>query len=102
MKYQLSAIGFTITPAIESSVAEHSKKLAPFHELDSGRHRIVLHGPSGHAALTKAEAILHIAGKEIFAHAADADLYQAIHQLFQKLEAQMRKEHEKRVSHKLS
>jgi len=48
----------------------------------------------------KAEATLHVSGKDIFADASDADLYTAIDSLADKLDRQLIKHKEKMRSHR--
>lgn len=46
----------------------------------------------------KAEANLHVKGNDLFAHAAENDMYKAIDLLVDKLDCQLRKHKEKLVS----
>jgi putative sigma-54 modulation protein len=47
----------------------------------------------------KAESTLHIAGKDLFAHAESEDMYAAIDALADKLDRQLIKHKEKRAAH---
>ncbi|WP_341937787.1 ribosome hibernation-promoting factor, HPF/YfiA family [Marinimicrobium sp. C2-29] len=48
----------------------------------------------------KAEAMLHVSGKDLFADAVDLDMYAAIDQLTDKLDRQLIKHKEKLRSHR--
>jgi putative sigma-54 modulation protein len=91
MNLQITGRHMDITPAIHGYVTEKFGKIKRHfdHVIDVN---IVL---SVEKLIQKAEATLHISGKNLFVECADENLYAAIDALVDKLERQIRRHKEK-------
>lgn len=97
MNISISGHHISVTDAMQQTVMDKLAKVE--RHLDQIQSIKVLlsldsrHGQSKHAGLKshKAEAILRVAGQEMFVQACDDDMYRAINEMAEKLDRQVRK-----------
>lgn len=96
MQINISGHHLEITEALRDYVISKLERLSHHHDRITSTHVIL----SVDKLEQKAEATLHVSGKDIFADATDADLYTAIDSLADKLDRQLIKHKEKMRSHR--
>ncbi|MBI5447591.1 MAG: ribosome-associated translation inhibitor RaiA [Gammaproteobacteria bacterium] len=95
MQLNLTGHHCQITPALRSFTTEKLERLSRFGE-EITTVNVVLNVDK---LLQTAEATLHIPGADIHASASSKDMYTAIDELIHKLEAQIKKYHDKHTNH---
>jgi putative sigma-54 modulation protein len=85
-----------VTDSMREYVTSKLERLNHHHDRITNTHVIL----SVDKLEQKAEATLHVSGKDIFADATDTDLYAAIDSLADKLDRQLIKHKEKMRSHR--
>ena len=95
MQINISGHHLELTDAIKSYVMEKFERLERHSDHITSTNVIV----SVEKVMQKAEANIHVSGKELFAEALAEDLYKAIDQLTDKLDRQLLKHKEKLKSH---
>ena len=96
MQINISGHHLEITEAIKDYVTSKIERLSHHHDRITNTHVIL----SVDKLEQKAEATMHVSGKDIFADATDANLYAAIDALALKLDRQLIKHKEKMQSHR--
>jgi putative sigma-54 modulation protein len=96
MQLNISGHHLEITESLRDYVSSKLERLNHHHDRITSTHVIL----SVDKLEQKAEATLHVSGKDIFADAVDADLYTAIDSLVDKLDRQLIKHKEKMRSHR--
>lgn len=96
MQINISGHHLEITEALRDYVNSKLERLSLHHDRITNTHVIL----SVDKLEQKAEATLHVSGKDIFADSIDADLYAAIDSLADKLDRQLIKHKEKMRSHR--
>lgn len=105
MNVSISGHHVSITPAIEASVMEKLAKVERhFDQINSLQVMLSLdnhHSESSHKGQHnhKAEAILRVPGAEMFAQAAEDDMYSSIAKMAEKLDKQIRRYKNKLKAH---
>lgn len=96
MQINISGHHVEVTDAMRDYVNSKLERLSNHHDRITSMNVIV----SVDKLIQKAEATLHVSGKDIFADASDEDLYTAIDSLADKLDRQLIKHKEKMRSHR--
>lgn len=96
MQISISGHHLEITDSIKAYVNSKLERLSHHHDRITNTHVIL----SVDKLEQKAEATMHVSGKDLFADATDADLYAAIDALADKLDRQLIKHKEKMRSHR--
>lgn len=96
MQINISGHHLEVTEALKDYVQCKVERLSNHHDRITKTHVIL----SVDKLVQKAEATLHVSGKDIFADASDSDLYAAIDSLADKLDRQLIKHKEKMQSHR--
>jgi putative sigma-54 modulation protein len=96
MQINISGHHLEITDSIKDYVNSKLERLSHHHDRITNTHVIL----SVDKLEQKAEATMHVSGKDLFADATDADLYAAIDSLADKLDRQLIKHKEKMRSHR--
>ncbi|RYY01912.1 MAG: ribosome-associated translation inhibitor RaiA [Gammaproteobacteria bacterium] len=96
MQINISGHHLEITESLRDYVSSKLERLNNHHDRITSTHVIL----SVDKLEQKAEATLHVSGKDIFADATDTDLYAAIDSLADKLDRQLIKHKEKMRSHR--
>lgn len=96
MQINTSGHHLDLTPAIKNYVQNKLERLANHNDLITHVNVIL----SVEKLEQKAEATIHVSGKEIFANSCSEDLYAAIDMLTDKLDRQLIKHKEKLRSHR--
>jgi len=96
MQINTSGHHLDLTPAIKDYVNNKIEKLERHNDLITNVNVIL----SVDKVEQKAEATIHVNGKEIFANASSEDLYTAIDSMTDKLDRQLIKHKEKLSSHR--
>jgi len=96
MQINVSGHHLEITESLRDYVTSKFERLSHHHDRITSTHVIL----SVDKLEQKAEATLHVSGKDIFADATDLDLYTAIDSLADKLDRQLIKHKEKMRSHR--
>ena len=96
MQINISGHHLDITEAIKDYVTSKIERLSNHHDRITSTHVIL----SVDKLEQKAEATMHVSGKDIFADATDTNLYAAIDALALKLDRQLIKHKEKMQSHR--
>lgn len=96
MQITTSGHQLDLTPAIKDYVDNKLQKLEKHHDRITSIHVIL----SVDKLEQKAEATIHVSGKEFFANSTSEDLYAAIDLLSDKLDRQLIKHKEKSRSHR--
>lgn len=105
MNITINGHHLTITDAMETAVMDKLSKVERhFDQIQSIN--VILSLDNHHSDTThhghdcyKAEAIMRVSGKEMFVSSYDDDMYQAINQMADKLDRQIRK-YKTRINHK--
>ncbi|HWV15625.1 MAG TPA: ribosome-associated translation inhibitor RaiA [Cellvibrio sp.] len=96
MQLNISGHHLEITDSLRNYVNSKLERLNNHHDRITSTNVIL----SVDKLVQKAEATLHVSGKDIFADASDEDLYAAIDALADKLDRQLIKHKEKMRSHR--
>ena len=96
MQITISGHHLEVTDSLKNYVASKFERLGNHHDRITSTHVIL----SLDKLIQKAEATLHVSGKDIFADATHDDLYAAIDALVDKLDRQIIKHKEKLRSHR--
>lgn len=96
MQINISGHHLEVTDSLRDYVNNKLERLNNHHDRITSTNVIL----SVDKLVQKAEATLHVSGKDIFADANDADLYAAIDALTDKLDRQLIKHKEKMRSHR--
>ena len=96
MQLTISGHHIDVTPALRDYVNNKLEKLARHHDRITSTNVIL----SVDKLVQKAEATVHVSGKEFFANSESEDLYAAIDTLADKLDRQLIKHKEKLRSHR--
>jgi putative sigma-54 modulation protein len=96
MQINISGHHLEVTESLRDYVTSKLERLSHHHDRITSTHVIL----SVDKLVQKAEATLHVSGKDIFADATDLDLYTAIDSLADKLDRQLIKHKEKMRSHR--
>jgi putative sigma-54 modulation protein len=96
MQINVSGHHVEVTDSMREYVISKLERLNHHHDRITNTHVIL----SVDKLEQKAEATLHVSGKDIFADATDNDLYAAIDSLADKLDRQLIKHKEKMRSHR--
>jgi len=96
MQINISGHHLEITDSIREYVTSKLERLSNHHDRITNTHVILCVDKQEQ----KAEATLHVSGKDIFADASSDDLYAAIDALADKLDRQLIKHKEKMRSHR--
>lgn len=97
MNISISGHHISVTDAMQAAVMEKLEKVGRhFDQIQSIKVILTLdnhHSEASHSGKNnhKAEAIMRVAGQEMFVQAADDDMYQAINAMSEKLVRQVRK-----------
>lgn len=97
MKIQITARHFHASPTLHESLKESLNKIAKYNDSITGAHVILDAQKSG---VRRAEIIVKILGKSIFAHAEEDNMKKAIESMLEKVERQLKEENEKLKLHK--
>jgi putative sigma-54 modulation protein len=95
MQINLTGHHVEITDAIRDYINEKLQRIERHFENVTDAHFIL----TVEKLEQKAEAILHVSGNTLHAHAVDQDMYAAIDSLMDKLDRQVRKHKEKITNH---
>ncbi len=96
MQITISGHHIDVTPALKDYVNNRLDKLGRHHDRITSTNVIL----SVDKLVQKAEASVHVSGKEFFANSEADDLYAAIDMLADKLDRQLIKHKEKQRSHR--
>ncbi|WP_027329612.1 ribosome hibernation-promoting factor, HPF/YfiA family [Marinimicrobium agarilyticum] len=96
MQINISGHHLDLTDALKDYVNNKLERLTHHHDKITGTDVIL----SVEKLEQKAEARVHVSGKDLFADATDLDMYAAIDQLIDKLDRQLIKHKEKLRSHR--
>jgi len=96
MQITISGHHLEVTDSLKDYVTTKLERLSHHHDRITSLHVIL----SVDKLEQKAEATLHVSGKDIFADAVNEDLYTAIDSLADKLDRQLIKHKEKMRSHR--
>ncbi len=96
MQINISGHHLDVTDALRDYVHTKLEKLSNHHDRITTTNVIL----SVDKLVQKAEAIVHVSGKDLFADASSEDLYAAIDMLTDKLDRQLIKHKEKMRSHR--
>lgn len=96
MQINISGHHLEITESLRDYVTSKLERLNNHHDRITNTHVIL----SVDKLIQKAEASLHVSGKDIFADATSENLYAAIDELADKLDRQLIKHKEKMRSHR--
>lgn len=96
MQINISGHHLEVTDSLKDYVTTKLDRLGHHHERITSTHVIL----SVDKLIQKAEATLHVSGKDIFADAIHDDLYAAIDALADKLDRQLIKHKEKMRNHR--
>ncbi|MBX9704767.1 MAG: ribosome-associated translation inhibitor RaiA [Gammaproteobacteria bacterium] len=96
MQINISGHHLEITESMKEYVNSKLERLS-LHNASITKTHVIL---SVDKLVQKAEATLHVSGKDLFADATDSDLYAAIDSLADKLDRQLIKHKEKMQSHR--
>ncbi len=96
MQITISGHHLEVTDSLKDYVTTKLERLSHHHDRITSLHVIL----SVDKLEQKAEATLHVSGKDIFADAINEDLYTAIDSLADKLDRQLIKHKEKMRSHR--
>jgi putative sigma-54 modulation protein len=96
MQINISGHHLEVTESLRDYVTSKIERLSHHHDRITNTHVIL----SVDKLVQKAEASLHVSGKDIFADATHDDLYAAIDALVDKLDRQLIKHKEKMRSHR--
>jgi putative sigma-54 modulation protein len=96
MQINISGHHLEVTESLHDYVNSKIERLSLHHERITKTHVIL----SVDKLIQKAEATMHVSGKDLFADASSDDLYAAIDALADKLDRQLIKHKEKMQSHR--
>jgi len=96
MQINISGRHVEVTEAMKEYVTSKIERLSHHHDRITSTHVIL----SVDKLIQKAEATIHVSGKDVFAEATNEDLYAAIDALADKLDRQLIKHKEKMRSHR--
>lgn len=96
MQITISGHHLEVTDAIKNYVESKLDRLSNHHDRITSTHVIL----TVEKLIQKAEATIHVSGKDLFADASSDDLYAAIDMLTDKLDRQLIKHKEKMRSHR--
>ena len=96
MQITISGHHLEVTESLKGYVESKLERLTNHHDRITNTHVIL----SVDKLIQKAEATVHVSGKDLFADASSEDLYAAIDQLTDKLDRQLIKHKEKLRSHR--
>lgn len=96
MQIMISGHHLEVTDALKDYVNSKLERLNNHHDRITNTHVIL----SVDKLIQKAEATVHVSGKDLFADAVSEDLYAAIDSLADKLDRQLIKHKEKLRSHR--
>ncbi len=96
MQINISGHHLEITDSLRDYVNNKIERLTHHHDRITNTHVIL----SVDKLIHKAEATLHVSGKDLFADATHEDMYAAIDSLSDKLDRQLIKHKEKMRSHR--
>jgi putative sigma-54 modulation protein len=96
MQINISGHHLEVTDSLKDYVTTKLERLGHHHDRITSTHVIL----SVDKLIQKAEATLHVSGKDIFADAIHDDLYAAIDALADKLDRQLIKHKEKMRNHR--
>lgn len=96
MQINISGRHVEVTESMKEYVTSKVERLTHHHDRITNTHVIL----SVDKLIQKAEATIHVSGKDVFADAAHEDLYAAIDALVDKLDRQLIKHKEKMRSHR--
>jgi putative sigma-54 modulation protein len=96
MQINISGHHLDVTEALRDYVTSKLERLSHHHDRITSTNVIL----SVDKLIQKAEATMHVSGKDIFADATHEDLYAAIDALSSKLDRQLIKHKEKMNSHR--
>lgn len=96
MQVNISGHHLEITDSLRDYVTNKVDRLANHHDRITNTHVIL----SVDKLIHKAEATIHVSGKDLFADATHEDMYAAIDALTDKLDRQLIKHKEKMRSHR--
>ena len=97
MKIQITARHFHASSELHDNLKESLNKLAKYNDSITGAHVILDSQKSG---IRRAEIIVKILGKSIFAHAEEDAMGKSIESMLEKVERQLKEENEKLKLHK--
>ena len=96
MQINISGHHLEVTESLKDYVSSKLERLNNHHDRITNIHVIL----SVDKLIQKAEATVHVSGKDLFADATNDDLYAAIDSLADKLDRQLIKHKEKMRSHR--
>ncbi|HSX84793.1 MAG: raiA [Cellvibrio sp.] len=96
MQINISGRHVEVTDSMKEYVTSKLERLTNHHDRITSTHVIL----SVDKLIQKAEATIHVSGKDVFADASHEDLYAAIDSLADKLDRQLIKHKEKMRSHR--
>jgi putative sigma-54 modulation protein len=96
MQITISGHHLEVTEALKDYVTSKLERLGNHHDRITSTHVIL----TVDKLIQKAEATLHVSGKDLFADSSHEDLYAAIDSLADKLDRQLIKHKEKMRSHR--
>ena len=96
MQINISGRHVEVTDSMKEYVTHKVERLTHHHDRITRTHVIL----SVDKLIQKAEATIHVSGKDVFAEASNEDLYAAIDALVDKLDRQLIKHKEKMRSHR--
>lgn len=96
MQINISGRHVEVTESMREYVTSKIERLTHHHDRITSTNVIV----SVDKLIQKAEATIHVSGKDVFAEATNEDLYAAIDALVDKLDRQLIKHKEKMRSHR--
>ncbi|HCS65596.1 MAG TPA: ribosome-associated translation inhibitor RaiA [Cellvibrio sp.] len=96
MQINISGRHVEVTESIREYVTSKIERLTHHHDRITSTNVIV----SVDKLIQKAEATIHVSGKDVFAEATNEDMYAAIDALVDKLDRQLIKHKEKMRSHR--
>ena len=96
MQITISGHHLDVTDSLKNYVTSKLERLSNHHDRITTTHVIL----SVDKLIQKAEATLHVSGKDLFADATHSDLYAAIDALADKLDRQLIKHKEKLRDHR--
>lgn len=96
MQINISGRHVEVTESMREYVTSKVERLTHHHDRITSTNVIV----SVDKLIQKAEATIHVSGKDVFAEATNEDLYAAIDALVDKLDRQLIKHKEKMRSHR--
>ena len=96
MQINISGRHVEVTESMKEYVTSKVERLTHHHDRITSTNVIV----SVDKLIQKAEATIHVSGKDVFAEATNEDLYAAIDSLVDKLDRQLIKHKEKMRSHR--